>query len=239
MDYSASDQTLVTIDLKCLSANVRVDQQVARAFPGGVEAYMDYEGANALKAAFAKAEAQFFYGTGNDANGFAGLVANTAIDALADAMVYNAGGASARSSVYLLRMGPQDCELVLGNDGNIAVGETMEQLLTNGTNAYPIFFRVQEALMALKQGGAYSVGRMRISRRLRSSNRCDDLRSFGAFPCFRQPNLIAMNRRSMKQLRASRTATNATGVPAPIPTEVAGIPIVVTDAISNAETAVA
>jgi len=39
----------------------------------------------------------------------------------------------------------------------------------------------------------------------------------------------------LKQLRDSRTATNVTGAPAPRPTEVEGIPIIVTDAIVNTE----
>lgn len=51
------------------------------------------------------------------------------------------------------------------------------------------------------------------------------------------PNYIVMNRRSAAQLRKSRTATNATGAPAPWPTEIEGIPIIVTDAIGNAEAA--
>ena len=55
------------------------------------------------------------------------------------------------------------------------------------------------------------------------------------FPAARQPNMIAMNRASLKMLRASRTAVNVTGAPAPRPTEVEGIPIVVTDSIVSTE----
>jgi hypothetical protein len=44
-----------------------------------------------------------------------------------------------------------------------------------------------------------------------------------------------MTRRSRGQLRNSRTATNATGAPAPMPTEVGGVPIEVTDSLSNVE----
>ena len=47
---------------------------------------------------------------------------------------------------------------------------------------------------------------------------------------------LYMNRRSLGQLQASRTATNATGTPAPFPTESFGIPIVVTDSIISTET---
>lgn len=240
LDYTASDQTLVTLDLKVLSANVRVDQQIAKAYPGGVEAFMDFEGSRSIRKAMAVAEAQFFYGTSNDANGFGGLVANAYIDALADGMVYNAGGSAALTSVYLLRTGPDGVELVLGRDGSIDVGETKEQMLVVSGAEMPAYFRVQEALMGFKMGGAYTVGR--IANLAAATYTLTDAmiyEAFAKFPSSRMPNLILMNRRSLKQLRASRTATSPTGTPAPIPTEVEGIPIIVTDGISNAETVVA
>ena len=57
------------------------------------------------------------------------------------------------------------------------------------------------------------------------------------FDSGRSPTVIAMSRLAQEQLRASRTATNATGAPAPTPTEVGGIPIIVCDSILNTETA--
>jgi hypothetical protein len=44
-----------------------------------------------------------------------------------------------------------------------------------------------------------------------------------------------MSRRSLFQLQSSRTATNATGAPAPIPVESHNIPIAVTDSIVDTE----
>jgi len=56
------------------------------------------------------------------------------------------------------------------------------------------------------------------------------------FPVGREPQAFFMNRRTLERLRKSRTAVNATGAPAPTPTELAGgIPIIVTDAIMNTE----
>ena len=55
------------------------------------------------------------------------------------------------------------------------------------------------------------------------------------FPASRPPTELVMNRRSLMQLQKSRTATNATGAPAPIPTESFGVPIIVTDQISSTE----
>ena len=55
------------------------------------------------------------------------------------------------------------------------------------------------------------------------------------FPAGVAPDYCFMNRRALEQLRRSRTkVTRATGVP-PLPDSVAGIPIVITDSLSNAE----
>jgi hypothetical protein len=239
LDYTASDQSLVTLDLKVISANPRVDQAIAKAYPSGVEAFMDFEGTRALRAAFRNLETQLVYGTSADANGFAGMISSTYTNALADAMVYNAAGSANRTSVWLVRTGVEDVEMVLGNGGNIQSGETFEQLIM-GSNSklMPVFARVQEGLVGLKLGGAYSMGRI---VNLAAGALTDDMiyEALALFPASRQPNLIIMNGRSLKDLRASRTATNATGAPAPIPTEVANIPILRTDVITNAEDAVA
>jgi hypothetical protein len=239
LDYTASDQTLVTLDLKTISANPRVDKQIADAYPSGAEAFMDFEGTRALRSAFRNLELQLVSGTGNDANGFAGIMSSTYTNGLTDPMVYNAAGASARSSVWLIRLGSEDVELVLGRNGNIDVGETFTQLIPDATGKLmPVYARVQEGLIGLKLGGAYSIGRI---CNLASGALTDDMiyEALALFPASRMPNLIVMNARSRKDLRASRTATNATGAPAPMPTEVDGIPILQTDAIGNAETAVA
>jgi hypothetical protein len=55
------------------------------------------------------------------------------------------------------------------------------------------------------------------------------------YPAAFKPNVIFANPSAIESLRASRTATNVTGAPAPTPTEYEGIPIVATDMISNAE----
>ena len=39
----------------------------------------------------------------------------------------------------------------------------------------------------------------------------------------------------MRELRESRTATNAVGTPAPTPTDYEGMPLVVVESISNTE----
>jgi hypothetical protein len=55
------------------------------------------------------------------------------------------------------------------------------------------------------------------------------------FPSGVTPDYCFINRRSLEQLRKSRTnVTSATGVP-PLADSVAGIPIVITDSLVNTE----
>jgi hypothetical protein len=242
VDITASDQSLVTVDLKTLSANVRMDQQIAQAHPAGVEVCMDIEGMLALQNAFSAGEKQLIYGSSADSNGFTGIAQAATIDGLTDGMVTNATGTSALTSVYLMRFGEADCELILGRDGNIQQGATFEQMVADSSGKlFPAFVRIQEALMSIKVGGIYSLGRICNIGTATGKTLTDALlyQAISTFPSNRGPSVIVMNRRSIYQLRASRTATNPTGTAAPLPTEIEGIPIVVTDSVNNSETAVA
>src|SRR5690606_4710527 len=144
------------------------------------------------------------------------------------------------TSIFLLRTGIDDFALVAGNDGNIEIEEATVQRINGASvgwlNAYvtPI-----QAWYAAQFGSVHAA--VRIANIDDGSNTVNDDLTYEAislFPTSRQPNLIVMNRRSLEQLRNSRTSTNATGAPAPRPTDVEGIPIVVTDAIVNAESQV-
>lgn len=244
LDFAASDQTLVTVDLKNLSANVRMDQQIAKAHPIGVEGCLDGECELALQAAFSAGEKQLFYGSGaqGNADGFTGLSQASTIDALADAMVTNATGAAALTSVYFLRFGEPDVQLILGREGNIQQGATFEQMIPDGAGKlFPVYARIQEALMSIKVGGAFSIARLCNIGVAAGKTLTDALiyTALSTFPSNRGPTVMVMNRRSLAQLRASRTATSPTGAPAPTPTEVEGVPIINTESIRSDETAVA
>ena len=55
---------------------------------------------------------QFYYGTGNDAKGFPGLLAQSKGDA---AHVVDAGGAAGKTSIWFLRLGRECVEFLFGN----------------------------------------------------------------------------------------------------------------------------
>lgn len=230
-------RTGVTVTLTVLDASFSIDKAVADAYIRGAEAAIAMEAREHLRAAFFALEDQIINGTvGGDAAGFAGL-ADTADDST-DSMVYDAGGTTALSSVYLIRSGEADVSLVAGNGGSIDFGETVSQRMTGNTGHYPAYYTPVSAWYGLQVGSAYSF--MRICNIDAGSNTLTDdmiYEALAMFPAGADPTHIVMNRRSLKQLRDSRTATNATGAPAPRPTDVEGIPIVVTDAIGSAETA--
>jgi len=238
-----STDTQVTIDLKILDASFAVDQAVANEYRLGRDAYILREARRHLKAALFEAEKQIINGTGNNADGFTGLANASTIDALADAMVVNAGGSTADtgSSVYLIRTNDlgTDCTLITGQNGKIDIGETVSQAIEDRANSgrFPGYYTPITGWLGLQIGSAYSLGRIVNVTEDAGKGLTDALiySALAKFPAARQPNLLVMNRRSLEQLRKSRTATNATGAPAPRPIDVDGIRIITTDAITSTE----
>jgi len=241
-ENSKSTDTLVTISLKILDASFAVDKALADSHSRGPEALVAREARRHLRASFAHAEKQLIYGTGNEADGFTALADNAGLNGLADAMVIGAGGTTAGtgSSIWLIRTNDTgDAAMVAGNDGQIEIGDTVVQAIEDTVNGgrFTGYYTPIEGWLGMQIGSAYSVARIANITEDAGKGATDDLiyKALELFPAARQPNLIAMSRRSLRQLRESRTATNATGAPAPRPTDVEGIPIVVTDAITNTE----
>lgn len=237
LDHSA-DQ-LVTVNLKILDFSWAVDKAVADAWRrGGAAAKVAREGRRHLRQAMYMAEAQYVNGTGNSADGFAGFADAILLDDVDDPQVIDAGGSSARTSIYLVREGEDAvCGVVNEDDGGIMLGDTIVQDFTDGTGKhFPAYYTPGCTWIALQIGGRYDV--VRIANIDASTHKAtDDLiyQALELFPEGKQPTVILMNRRSKFQIRDARTATNNTGAPAPVPTEVEGIPIVTVESISNAE----
>lgn len=246
-DHDHSDDTLVTINLKILDASFHVDKAVADAYTkGGPDAWVAREGRRHLRAAFKKGETQLLYGTGSDSDGFTGLSDASTIDGASDAMVVDAGGTTAntQTSVYLVRsVDPMtDVTLIVGQNGNIEIGDRYEQMMPGTTGHFPAYVTSMYAWLALQLGSIYSVGRICNLHASDSGAQLDDDKiadAISKFPEERQPTHLVMNRQSRKQLQQSRTATSTTGAPAPFPTESFGIPIISTSSVVNTEAVVA
>ena len=246
LDKTTSQDTLVTDTLAILDGSFHVDVALAQAAKNGVDAYLQSELVRTMKTVFATAEAQVIYGTGNDATGFAGLVDDGQLDALSDTMVSTAGGsnASTQTSCFLLRSGKDDVSFIMGNEGNIVTDEDPQIVpWVASAGASPVYSAYWVSVLGysgFQIGGAYSAARIaniECNTLTSTSAFTDDhvYAALSAFPASRQPNMIVMNRNALRMLRQSRTSVNATGAPAPRPTEVEGIPIIVTDQISSTE----
>lgn len=239
---TASADTLVTDTLKLLDASFSTDVALARGYKGGVDAYLQRELMRSLKQAFFVAETQFYNGVNGDSGGFVGLRDDAQLDALADDMVISAATAGTtadeQSSVYLMRSGDDDVSIVTGNDGQIVADEDpsiIEKVVNPGTDntVYSAYYVSVLGWLGFQIGGARSAARI---CNVETALTDDDLyAALALFPSGQVATHIAMNRASMALLRASRTAVNPTGQPAPFPTAVDGIPIIVTDGITQTE----
>lgn len=240
-EHGHSNDTKVTVDLALLDCSFHVDSAFADEYRYGKEAWIARESQRALQAGFFKAEQQLINGTGADANGFTGLADASTIDSLSDEMVVDGGGSTALSSVYLVRSvdALTDVTLITGNDGNISVGASYDQMMAGSSSGmFNAYVTPVQAYLGLQVGSIYSIGR--IANLDASANGLTDDKisdALSKFPAARPATHLVMNRRSLQQLQASRTATNPTGAPAPFPESAFGVPIVVTDAVGNSETA--
>lgn len=240
-DFSHSADQVVSVTLRILDFSWLVDKAVADAWRrGGAAAKIAREGFRHLRAAFFAAEQQYIYGTGNAASGFAGLTDNAQFNQLSDAMVVNTTGTTANtgSSCWLIRAGEDAISGVMIENNPIDLGETVVINALDGSgNNFPAYYTPGCAWIGLQIGGAFDA--VRICNLTEDSGKglTDALiyEALSRFPGGRVPTHILCNRRSLRQLRNSRTATNATGAPAPVPREVEGIPILTLESIRSNE----
>lgn len=212
------------------------DKAVADACEDGAPAFIAMEADAIMQAAMKALGSQFYYGVSNDAKGFPGLLASYD----STNMVVDAGGTTDTtcSSLWAVRFGPQDVQWLWGQGGELNLSDvSVQRVLDGSSNPYDAYVQSMLARPGLKVSSIYSVGR--IKKLTEDSGKgLTDARIaalLAKFPVGKAPTHLFCNRRSLEQLRASRTATNATGAPAPIPTEAFGIPLLVTDSIVSTE----
>lgn len=228
---SAYSQRMV----ECFILNPRwnADKAIADAHPDGAEALIAMEGVGITAASAIAVASQMYYG--GDAKGFPGLT-----NYVDSSLVVDATGSTANtgSSVWAIKSSPMDVQLVVGGDGqfdlsDVRVGDVLD---TNG-NPYTAYIQELLTWIGLQSLSKWSVGRIKNLTAQAGKGLTDSLMAdlLGSFPVGKRPDAFFMSRRSLTQLQKSRTATNATGAPAPIPTEYEGIPIYATEAIVNTE----
>jgi len=222
-----------------LSSKIAVDVAVANAHEDGADAVKVLEASGVMKGAMYGMGTQAYYGSGstvgNDTDGFPGLIDLVDSDYIVDA---NGSSAGTGSSVYGLRFSGQGVSFVGGNGEGMTLGDWREEYVTDSgsTNSYNAFVTPMDSWIGLQVVDISAVGRIAD---LDATAVLTDVLIASLIekaPVGGMWEALYMNRRSLGQLQASRTATNATGTPAPFPTEAFGIPIVVTDSIVSTET---
>jgi hypothetical protein len=232
-----------------VNARIETDRAVADAYEDGPEAVMAIEASGVMESVMRSLASQFYYGTASTvgssaaasaSKGFPGLIEtyNTSIE------VDMAGAGSAASSVWAVKWGAGDVQWVYGNNGSMTLTDTtLERVLDGSTNPYTAYVRELLAYVGLQQVNVNSVGRIRDITTATGLSDNDIANLLSAFPTGVKPDVLYMSRRSLRLLRASRTATLSNGgtdrlTGLPFPDESLGIPIRVTDAIRDTEVTV-
>jgi hypothetical protein len=239
-DWVADSDTLITIGLKILDASFGLDRALADSYVKGPAALMARKGMRNLRAALSAGEKQIIYGTGADAGGFVGLA--QVLNDTADAMVVNATGTTALTSVFAIRTTSDEANVnvVVGNDGNIQIAPYYPcDLKDSGGAHFPGYHQPIMGWMGLTIGSSFSVARLANVGTDTGKGLTDALLSqlFGKFKAGAPPTHFVMAQRSLMQLQQSRTTYSPTGSEAPLPDSWNGIPIITTESISIAETA--
>jgi hypothetical protein len=230
-----------------LAGRVEVDKAVGTAFEDGLSAYEMIETNGVAKATLMELGQQIWYGVSNEAKGFPGL--KSLLPKGGDITVDATGStATTASSLYAVKFGAQDATLVVGNGTTLDLSEFRDESLADA-DGKKFAGRVADltAWVGLQVGNANCIGRI-LNLTADSGKGLTDaliLQLLEKFPIGYRPDALFVSRRSLGQLQRSRSVTIMTGAGgkpngavenvAPTPTEAFGIPIIVTDSISNTD----
>lgn len=243
---AAGDSNYVQELKQCyfLDAQMVVDEAIVKADDRSLGDLLAQEGAGALESAIQAIGSQTYYGTSANSKGFAGLSSQVSNDT-----VY-AGGTTSTTSAYLVDLSLKGVHFVIGRNGAIDMPDWAKQQVRDGSNnPYMAWVSNLSAWIGLQVGSAHSVYRV---RGIDASNKLTD--ALGA-KCVSNVPIARRNSGSLRwlmnsaaayTLQLSRSAVGqvdagATGLPAfaPMPTELAGIPIILTDSLLSTETTTA
>lgn len=222
---------------------LQVDEAVQKADDGSLGDLLADESLAATEGSMITLGNQVWYGANATDKGFDGL--KNFITAEVDA----SGSGGAYSSAYLVWLDPsyKGVYFDVGNDGQMDFGEWMKQQITDAADSarrYMAWVNNMSFYLGLNIGSDKSVWR---AKKLTTAAPLTD--AIGAellskVPVARRGSLRwFMNPTAAFQLQKSRSSignqkSNSAGDAwAPQPTELAGIPIIITDSLSNAETA--
>lgn len=227
-----------TVETYIMNPRWGVDKAVAARSEDGWQALLADEAEAHVEASWQTVAKQFYYGpdNGGDSLGFPGLL--DSYDSTN--MVIDAGGTTADtgSSVWFVKFGPKSVQWVYGQNGQFETSEVDERDMTDAdSNNYTGYHQELHAYPGLQVTSNQYVVRIKKLTEDSGKGLTDDLvaKALEKFRVGIVPDVMFMTKRSRRQLQLSRTATNATGAPAPIPEESHNIPIAVTEALLDTE----
>ncbi len=230
------------------------DEAIWKADPGNVGTLWQNEAKGAMQSASILIGQQTYYGTSADASGFTGV--RTQLSA-----TVAAGGTTNSTSAYLLWMDPQQgVRYDVGMDGNFSISAPVRQQLTDPNASTKSYFAYVGNLSAwvgfnvLSSLSCYGVTGVTTTLGQWLSD-AFAAQLLASIPAARRSNLRwFINRTAQSTLQRARSTINigivastpnasyqpagANGQPAfaPLPDQLAGYPITLTDSILNTET---
>jgi len=230
---SKSEYRNETVDTVILSPRFECDKAVADSSEDGAEAFIADEGIAITKSALIHLCEQFYYGTKADKKGFFGLKETVNNSMIVDAEGTTAGGCS---SVFAVKFGPQDVQFVVGNGGDFELSDVRTETIedSNGLkfDGYVQTMLAYPGLQVVNKNSVAAIKDIDDTKSL-DDNMLSSL--LEKFPAGIVPDAIFMTRKSRRQLQNSRTATSPTGARVPLPEEIEGVKIEVTDSLKNTE----
>lgn len=228
-----------TVEAFMMNPRWQADKQVADAHEDGPGTLIAMEASAHLQASFQHVSSQFYYGTGNDSKGFPGLLAS--YDS-ASMTVDAEGTGNDTTSVWFVKFGPGHVQFVYGLAGQMDLSDISERDAFDDNNkAFTVYHQEMSVHLGLQVVNNRSVGRI---KNIDADKPLTDNLIYSMLAKFKggiKPDAIFLTVEALELLRASRTATNATGAAAPtpesIPTVGGPIPLIPTEGILNTEVA--
>lgn len=228
--------------VECFYFDGQLEMDVAAADMDeqGPEHALALEADGMMRGGLLKIGSQIWYGkgTGGDAKGPPG-----AVEVVDPAFVTDATGTSANtgSSVYGVKLGEKFAQLVFGRGSIFTIGEWRKQFITRNAKELEAWKNALQGWQGVQWVNKNAL--CRIKKLTDDANKgLTDLlgaTAISKMPVGFAPDFWFMSRRSRFQLQKSRaTATNNANDPVnypPTPTEMNGIPIVVTDSLLDTE----
>jgi hypothetical protein len=237
-----------TKEMYFIDCPLQIDEAIVRGDPNGAGQLLTDEATGALQAVSITLGSQFYYGTGNDAKGFAGLTAQSVGK-------WPTGGTTNSTSAFLVWLNPQGVSFVVGNDGDISMPEwTKQAYMPASTTQKMVWVSNLSAYIGLQVGSASAVWRVSGITTAAGAG-LTDARGAGLLskvPINRRNGLRwFMNRTAAYTLQQSRSTigyvaatsggspTQQLGALGPfgeLPTTLCGIPITITDSLVDTTT---